>query len=199
MKDPQCLRCGKMLEDAEEEYCEDCRRIPKSFCRGFPAYLYVGGIQKAIYAFKYHNQRDYAAFFAARMHEQVGEAVCRLKVDGLVPVPVHAAKKRKRGYNQAELLAIELGKCWNIPVFTDCLIREKDTAPQKELNDLQRMHNLKNAFKSGTNAVKLNKVLLVDDIYTTGATVEACSRVLTDMGVETVYYTSIAIGKGYTG
>lgn len=193
----RCLKCGKHLDEKDVAYCGDCEKMPKSFVRGYPAFEYTDSIKKALYDFKYKNQRSNAAFFAAGIGNCVGKELNALQVDGIIPVPVHQKKRRKRGYNQAELLAVELGKRLNVPVFSKALVRVIDTNPQKELNDKQRLKNLKNAFKIGENAIKLDKVLLVDDIYTSGATIESCTQVLHEAGVKEVYYTSVAIGKGY--
>lgn len=194
---PRCMRCGKTLEREEDEYCQDCSGIPKSYRRGFPVFVYKEPLKGALYEFKYKNQRQYGVFFADCICGQYGETLRELDLDGLVPVPVHRKRRRGRGYNQAEVLARCLGKQLNLPVYPDYLKRTVDTNPQKKLNDAERMKNLKNAFKIGQNKIKLNQILLVDDIYTSGATVEACTRVLLAAGAETVYYTSVAIGKGY--
>ena len=195
---PYCMKCGKTLEDKEEEYCRDCEAIPKNYTRGFPVFFYKEPLKSALYDFKYKNQRDYAAFFAECMYRYYGSRIKEIGIDGIVPVPVHPRKKRSRGYNQAEILAKEFGKKMKLPVYTDYLIREVDTDPQKELNDKARMKNLKNAFKIGRNKIELKKVLLVDDIYTSGATIEACTRILLSANAEQVFYTSVAIGKGYS-
>lgn len=194
---PRCFRCGKALEGEEKEYCQDCIQMPKSFVRGFPVFEYTGGIKKAIYDFKYNNQRVYGKFFGDCIYSCYGDELKALNIDGMIPVPIHKKKKKIRGYNQAELIAKHLGKRLGIPVFSNLLIRVINTSPQKELNDKARMKNLKNAFIMSANKIKLKKVLLVDDIYTTGATIEACTKVLLASGVEEVYYVSLAIGQGF--
>lgn len=195
---PYCMKCGKTLEHEEEEYCQDCIRISKSYKRGYPVFFYAEPLKSALYDFKYNNRRENAAFFAECMAAHYGKEFEGIGIDGLVPVPVHPHKKRIRGYNQADNLAKELSKRIKIPVYIDYLERKVDTSPQKELNDKARMKNLKNAFQLSKNAIKLNKILLVDDIYTSGATVEACTEVLLNAGVKEIYYTSVAIGKGYS-
>ena len=186
-----------MLEREEEEFCCDCIKIPKSFERNYPVFNYEGEIKDSLYAFKYKNQRGYASFYAGSIANRYGRQIIEKGIGGLVPVPVHKKKKRIRGYNQAELLADSLGKLLNITVYPDYLLRTEATDPQKELDDKQRMKNLKNAFIIGQNDVKLDKVLLVDDIYTSGATMDACSRILYASGVQHVYCTCVAIGRGY--
>lgn len=195
---PCCMKCGKPIDNDEDEYCGDCKKLPKSFKRGFPAFLYEGAIKSSLYDFKYKNQRNYAEFYSRSIMQIYGKQLQSLGVEGIVPVPVSVRKKRIRGYNQAELLAERIGRTLGIPIYPDYLGRSVDTSPQKELNDKERMKNLKNAFKIGQNKIKLKKILLVDDIYTSGATIEACTRVLLSAGAETVYYTSVAIGRGYS-
>ncbi len=194
---PQCFRCGKTVESEDVEFCQDCIRIPKSYVRGYPVFAYSGEIKDAIYDFKYKNQREYASFFADCIYYAYQKVWEGSTFDGIVPVPIHKKKKKIRGYNQAELIAKELGERLATPVYPDFVVRWIPTNPQKELNDKARVKNLKNAFKIGTNTIKLDKVLLVDDIYTTGATIEACTQVLLKAGVKEVFYTSIAIGKGF--
>lgn len=197
IQEPKCFRCGKTIEDEETEYCKDCQNVKKSYIRGYPVFEYSGNIKNAIYDFKYKNQRNYADFFADCIFHAYKKEFEKQKFDGIIPVPVHRKKKKQRGYNQAELIAKELGERLHIPVYEKALVRVVNTNPQKELNDKARMKNLKNAFKLGLNTIELKKVLLVDDIYTTGATIEACTQVLTDAGVLEVYYTSVAIGHGF--
>ena len=194
---PKCMCCGKTIESEEEEYCQDCVAVPKHFEQGFPVFSYREPLKSSIYAFKYKNQREHAEFFADCMFHCYKKEFLRLDLDGIVPVPVHPNKKRKRGYNQAELLAKQLGKRLAVDVFPDYLIRVADTNPQKELNDKERVNNLSHAFQLGKSSQRLKKILLIDDIYTTGATIEACTKVLLSGKAEKVYYTSIAIGKGY--
>ena len=92
---------------------------------------------------------------------------------------------------------MELGRRLEVPVYSGLLVRVADTIPQKELNDRERLENLKRAFHLSKNKVKLKRLLLVDDIYTTGATIEACTQVLLQAGIEEVFYTSVCIGKGF--
>ena len=114
----------------------------------------------------------------------------------MIPVPIHKRKLEKRGYNQAELLATALGKKLDIPVERELLARVVNTEPQKSLDPEHREQNLKKAFQCIEKSVSYKKALLVDDIYTTGATIEACTKGLHAAGIPDVYYTSVAIGTG---
>ena len=96
----------------------------------------------------------------------------RWEIDVIVPIPLHPKKRRYRGFNQAELLVVPLGEALKIPVIPDLLKKKEETSEQKELDRKSRQKNLKKAFKIGPYDVKLSRVLLVDDIFTTGSTVD---------------------------
>ena len=147
--------------------------------------------------FKYKNRREYADFYVKELLERCGETVRAWEADALIPVPLHPKRKRRRGFNQAGLIAEGLGKKLGIPVYGRLLVRVKKTRPQKELSRQERRSNLKNAFQAVQNDVRLRKVILVDDIYTTGSTIDAAAEVLLALGVEKVYFLSICIGRGY--
>ena len=113
-----------------------------------------------------------------------------------MPVPVHPSRKRKRGYNQAELLAGVISRRTGIPVRQDLIVRQKKTVPQKELDEKQRQNNLKKAFKIIKNDVKLDTIVIIDDIYTTGSTINAMATMLHIAGISRIYYAALAIGNG---
>lgn len=194
--EPTCLRCGREIADVESEYCAICAKQPRSFVAGFPAMNYQSPMDESLAAFKYHNQRAFAAFYAQAIWKQHGDKLKSLGIEAIIPVPIHEKKRRKRGYNQAEVLAEALSAYLDVPVDNTLLVRTINTIPQKELNPFQREINLKNAFQSTEKIVNYKKVLLVDDIYTTGATVEACTQRLLEKNIEKIYYTSVCIGSG---
>jgi ComF family protein len=122
--------------------------------------------------------------------------------DILVPVPIHKSKYRERGYNQTEILANGIAKGLNIPVLPHLLIRDKKTLPQKQLSDKERLRNLQEAFILNDKVFseyprKIKSILLIDDIYTTGSTIEACTNVLMRNGIENIYFITLCIGKGF--
>lgn len=192
-----CARCGKPIEDEEQEYCNDCGSLTRSFIRGYPAMEYTDEIRSCLMRFKYGSKKGYAGFLASMIIKSQGTKLLALGADALVPVPVHRTRLKERGYNQAKLLADELSGYLGIPVRDDILLRQHKTLPQKELNNIEREKNLKKAFISRVNKVEYKRVILVDDIYTTGATIEGCTRVLHSIGIPEVFYTSVCIGKGY--
>ncbi len=195
IKEPVCFRCGKPLHKAEQEYCRDCGQREHSFICGRALYVYES-MHSSIYRFKYCDRQEYAIFFGREMAVKLNEFIAQINADGLLPVPISKARYEKRGYNQAELLARELGKQLCIPVFTELVERTKDTLPQKGLNALERQKNLKKAFKIVQNDVKLNTIIIVDDIYTTGSTIDALSKVLLSSGVKKVYFVALALATG---
>ena len=192
---PLCCKCGKRLSDREAEYCGDCGRVKHLFSAGRALYEY-GDIAPALYRFKYGGRREYAGFFAREMAQQMGGFIRSLEPGGLVPVPMYAAKERRRGYNQAALLARALGRELNIPVFPKLVIRNRNTRPLKSLNSEERVNNLKKAFNLAQNGVKLKTIILIDDIFTTGSTIDQVSAVLLSGGCQRVYFATLAIGAG---
>ena len=143
------------------------------------------------------DKEERAAFYAGQIVKRHGLTLQSLGIDALIPIPIHKRKLEKRGYNQAELLADALGKKLDIPVERELLARVVNTEPQKSLDPEHREQNLKNGFSMyRKKCVSYKKVLLVDDIYTTGATIEACTKSLHAAGIPDVYYTSVAIGTG---
>lgn len=197
IESPRCLKCGKPVDNDETEICYDCSRTKHLYSQGVGVWAYTNEIKQSIYRFKYHNKREYGEFYGQEIKKQYGSIIQGWGADVLVPVPLHKSKLRKRGYNQAEIIAVSLGEKMGIPVAPDVLCRKKKTSAQKELNDKERLKNLENAFIITDNDVKYNKVILVDDIYTTGTTIDACARVLMEAGVKEVYYVSLCIGKGF--
>lgn len=200
--EPRCLKCGKHVTISEQEYCYDCVRNNHHYRRGFSAFEYNDVMKHSIAQFKFHYKKEYADFYVEEMVHCFRESVRRINPDVLIPVPIHNSRRRQRGFNQTELLAKGIGKALNIPVVTKLLIRNKKTLPQKQLNNLERVKNLEKAFTFSTiglerDSIKINKAMLVDDIYTTGSTIEACTRVLLENGVKEVYFLSLCIGKGY--
>lgn len=121
------------------------------------------------------------------------------EVDLIIPVPLHRFRYIERGFNQAEIIANELSKVIDKPVLAKCLRRSKNTKPQKDLSDKQRPLNMLKAFKVNnkySDKINSKKILLVDDIYTTGATMDGCAKVLLDNGAREVYFVTVAIGDG---
>lgn len=150
-------------------------------------------MQRAVTRIKYGNRREYVRPFAALLAERYGGELRALGADCIVPVPVHPSRLRIRGFNQAELLAVELSAHLGIPVRPEFLSRTRKTEAQKTLTPDERIRNLTSAFTADLQGETAGTVILADDIYTTGSTVEACSRALLAAGAKRVCFVSICI------
>lgn len=191
---PLCCKCGKKISETKT-LCADCENTERVFDGAVSVFEYNNALKESIYRFKYKNKREYGeafAFMIAENHKKIFEY---WKPDVVIPVPMHEEKKRVRGYNQAEILARETARILGVSLETDTLIRKNKTVPQKELGIKSRYSNLEGAFEA-LKPLDKKKVLLVDDIYTTGATFDSCARVLKSKGASKVYGTSICIGQG---
>lgn len=197
ISEPVCKRCGKPLEEETAECCFDCMRKEHAYRAGTALFVHQGAVRDSVYRFKYKNKREYAYFYARQTAKRRGEWIRRRGIEAIVPIPLHKNRQKERGYNQAELYARFLGRLMGIPVVNHCLVRSVDTRPQKELDDVQRKNNLKKAFKCKKNIVQFRYILLVDDIYTTGSTVDAAAMVLKQAGVQEVFFACISIGMGF--
>lgn len=194
--EPVCKRCGKPLTDERSELCGDCSRKRHYFKQGKAVFLYQKGMKQSMYRFKYAGRREYATYYARVAAENYGVWIKRHGIGLIVPVPMYLPKKRKRGYNQAEVFARSLGAELELPVGAKIIRRVKNTVPQKALNDRQRKDNVKGAFQLDANIVEYSKILLVDDIYTTGSTIDAVAECFLEAGVEEVYFLTACIGEG---
>lgn len=200
--EPKCMKCGKPLDQEEKEFCSDCERKRYHFDKGYALWQYNDKMKSSIAAFKYHSKKEYAIFYVDEIIRRYGKQIKLLKPDAVVPIPIHRSKRLERGYNQADILAKGIGKTLDIRVVSDLLIRNKKTLPQKKLSDIERLHNLAEAFQFNAESAShykkpINKVILIDDIYTTGSTIEACTNVLKLNGVSEVYFIVLCIGKGF--
>lgn len=190
---PRCAQCSKPLPEDEEGLCADCAQTKHAYDKGVALYSYRS-VADSLYRFKYMGRQEYAHFYASRFCARYGAAIRALSPDAIVPVPAHKKREQKRGYNQAALFAREIGRRLRIPVREDLVRRTLPTAPQKELGVTERRNNLKNAFLLARNDVKLKTIIVVDDIYTTGATIDAVAHIFRQCGVRRIYFATIAIG-----
>ena len=201
IREPRCKKCSKPIASGELEYCYDCDSKEFHYSRGISLWLYDEVMKQSIIRFKYKGCKEYVNFYVDEIVKHLGDEIRMITPDVLLPVPVHKTRQRQRGYNQAELLAEELGRQLNIKVKTDVLIRTVKTQPQKELSNVERMKNLEKAFavseKYGSTMSKFHKLMLIDDIYTTGSTIEACAKVLQRAGVKEIYFLTLCIGEGF--
>lgn len=196
-RDPICVTCGKSLpEGTDTVLCSDCRNHRHAFTAARSVWIYEGPVKNALYRFKYSNERVIASVLAEGAAEHLGSWIREIGPDVLVPVPVYRKKYRERGYNQAEVFARALSERTGIPVCSSCLCRVRDTPPQKELGRAGRRRNLIHAFQCRGTGVELKKVMLIDDIYTTGTTADLCADALKKAGAAGVWVLCAAGGRG---
>ena len=196
--EPACGHCGKPLEDEREERCPDCRRRLSPLDRNAALWVYRPQTKAAMMDFKYGGCTTDATYYAdelaARFHGRIRE----WNPDVLVPVPIHRRREWFRGYNQAALLASALGERLRIPM-REVLVRTRGTSPQKEMDPAERRNNLRQVVSVVPELMERDahaRVLLIDDVYTTGATLDACAQTLKDAGTERVYGLTLCIGSG---
>ena len=196
VREPRCMRCGKPLRDETREYCRDCAAHGSSVDQGRGMWLHREPVSGAVYRFKYKNKRNWGRIFAAELAEQYRGQIRAWEIEEMIPIPLHSSRKRKRGFNQSEIVAEALAELTGIPCRTDVLFRIRKTVPQKQLDRVGRRDNLKGAFGVSRGWHACENVLLIDDIYTTGATVQRAAEMLKKAGVQNVYFLTISIGQG---
>lgn len=190
-----CMKCGKPLKDSDREYCSDCLKRNHRFSEAKAVYEYKGSMKESLYRFKYANRRSYAGAYSRDAVMLHGEWIKRIEPKVIIPVPMFEKKKRVRGYNQAEVFGNYLSKYTKIPCVTDVVVRSRNTKPLKTLNPEERKANLRLAFKGVKRFKRKYSILLVDDIFTTGATVDEVSTCLKESGAGEIYCLFICSGK----
>ncbi|MCF0229305.1 MAG: ComF family protein [Parasporobacterium sp.] len=198
---PRCLKCSRPVENDSDELCSSCRRTRKYFDRGAAVMMHDEAARKILYDLKYSNKRDNADMAALEAADRLHEVIRAWNPQVMIPVPLHRKREFERGYNQAELLALKTSgflkkRGISIPVDSRYLKRVRNTAPQKELGLSDRQENIRGSFgmDSGAAGKKYTRVMLVDDIYTSGATLSECASVLRENGTEEIYFLAFSIG-----
>lgn len=193
LRGPLCPGCGRPFPKAAggEHFCGLCLTGHYHFARARAVALYTAPLAQVIHRFKYQGQTHALASFHALL-ALLPEAVAQ-PPELILPVPLHDRKLRQRGFNQAALLARAFFPREKKRVRTDLLRRERDTEPQTSLSGKARRQNLKNAFAlREPGEVRGKRVLLVDDVFTTGTTVNECARVLKKAGAARVEVLTLA-------
>lgn len=185
-----CLKCGKPVAE-NEEYCTECRHRDRSFIRGRGVFLYNAQMKQSLLRYKYYGSREYGKYYAEAICRYAGAEIRNWKPDVIIPVPLHKRKKRMRGFNQAADLARRIGKILRIPVAEDIVYKVRETRSQKKLGADERKRNLRDAFRT-TCPVNGLRIVIVDDVYTTGSTVEAMTECLLENGAEAVFFVTLS-------
>jgi len=186
---PFCPRCGR--PQISGILCPGCVSWSAAIDGIRAPFRFDGVIRQAVYELKYHNIRALAGPLARLNYEYLMSNP--LPGEILVPVPLHRKRLRERGYNQSGLLARELGKLANLPVVDDCLVRQKHTSPQaKTVAVAERHSNVEGAFTCSGSDVHGKTVLLIDDVATSGATLNAGAIALKAAGALSVWGLALA-------
>lgn len=185
-----CNHCGRKVLNASE-YCQSCNGRETHFEKARSVFCYEQPINRLISQFKYGGKRYLATVFSRYMAMLYFENY--YNCDFAIAVPMSKERLKMREYNQAELLAKAVCEIVNIPYRGDIVVKRKETKRQAELDAKERSENLKGSFKIADKAAIDNKrILLIDDIMTTGATVECIARLLKEQGAESVLILTIA-------
>ncbi len=190
-----CRCCGVPREAVIAEVCEQCASGQYDFAQARSFGAYEGALRQVIHLFKYQGMRPLAAPLAERLARVAAqEQWTAAGFQGIVAVPLAPARQRQRGYNQAELLARELGRRLRLSVLKGVCRRVRATPLQTGLTRTQRFENMRGAFGPGPGAalVAERDVLLIDDVFTTGATLSACARAIRQAGAGRVCALTVA-------
>jgi competence protein ComFC len=181
---PLCPRCGK--PQASGILCPACINWQGSIDAIRSPFKFEGVIREAIHQFKYQNLRSLTGLFGLLLKDFWMPDP--LPVDLVVPVPLHSRRLKERGYNQSALLASEFGKIFHLPVFPSGLTRTRYIIPQAQTRSVaERRSNMKQAFVCRDSTLAAKQVLLIDDVSTSGATLDACAEALKTAGAKSVW------------
>jgi len=170
-----CVKCGSLLQ---EDDCPQCKETEFAFDLARSAYAFTGSIQALVHSFKYDGFRSAAGFFARSLLEIPDSAMLEQGFDLVTAVPLHRVRRRERGFNQSELIARQLAKSLALP-YSEPVYRRYNTPSQTLLSRGERIRNLHRAFALRRGAaVEGKNIILVDDVFTTGSTVNEISALL---------------------
>lgn len=195
---PLCQRCGLPFDgDLNREFeCTNCRELPLHFDSARSAVLAQGLVLEVIHRYKYQQATWFEPFLSNLLVNQAQANLSSDRWDVIVPVPLHRVRERERGFNQATRLARRLGQALSIPVNNNLLLRTRATRSQTLLSRRERLKNMKTAFAiNPALSISGQRVVLVDDVFTTGATTSACARVLRARGATAVCVWTVARGN----
>jgi competence protein ComFC len=186
---PVCPLCGR--PQASGILCSDCIRWKAEIDGIRSPYRFEGVIQQAVYQLKYKNLRSIAPMLAGLLYDFM--KLTPVRGDALVPVPLHKSRMRERGYNQSTLLAKELAKLSGLPIIQNSLVKREKSMPQaKSSNVEERKKNVSGVFSIRDGRLTGKAVILIDDVSTSGATLDACARALKEAGALSVWGLTLA-------
>ena len=186
---PLCPRCGK--PQTGEQLCAGCLEWSAAIDGIRSPFRFEGAVREAVHQLKYRNLRALAPLLAGLLNDYLKTNPVSGEV--LVPVPLHRRRLRERGYNQSHLLAEGLSRLCDMPVVADCLVRQKNNPPQARTSTVEeRRDNVIGVFDYRNDQLRGKEVLLIDDVATSGATLDACAAVLKTSGAVSVWALTFA-------
>ena len=191
-----CSWCGKILQEGYgPELCTDCMELDHVFEKGYTCVEYGAAEREILHQFKYKDKAYLGRKLSELMYDRIQSE--ELHPDLLLPVPMFLAKERKRGYNQAAVLAMLLAKAMKKPYNGTVLVRNTETEAMSSLSAAERRRNIQEAFTIPANKREIitdKRILLIDDIFTTGSTADACASTLLEAGASKVWVFTFAAG-----
>lgn len=194
---PFCIRCGRPLSGEEDikTLCPDCLNQSHYFERAWQCCQYQGLTKELIHKFKYERRLFLKGPLVELLDSFTRNYIDYKEIDAIIPVPLHRVKINRRGFNQAALLSEGLSRKLGVDFLISSLLKIKKTRPQANLNKMERLSNIKGAFRAKEDAdLKGKRLLLIDDVFTTGTTADECSKVLTAAGAKAVWVLALARG-----
>ena len=198
IKEPTCKKCGAMISDVNEIYCLRCKNdLLENYEFGFGLLRYNDFVKESLHKIKYDGRKEYIDFYGKCIARKYIDKFIEIDPDFLVPVPIHKHRLVERNYNQSEVLAnsisSELKRLGvDIKVNNDIIFRTKYTKVLNKLDNQDRREELSDAFYT-EDLSNIEKVIIVDDIYTTGTTIDTMAKVLKNAGIKEVYFVVIAV------
>lgn len=191
-----CDTCYNKLPYTGDEFCHGCGN-EKSHCschenesnlsRYYAAFYYQDSAKGGVIYLKSTKNNVFPRLFAEKTAEDINSDPCSIKADYIIPVPLSKLKLRKRGFNQAEVLADALGKRLGIPIYYNALKKSESFIAQHKLSANRRKSNAARLYSAGNDTdIKDKTVIIVDDVMTTGSTLNSCAEILLDMGAKSV-------------
>lgn len=211
-----CSACKNKLSSAEQFVCDHCfhniktvtpAQLQSEFERKFLQEKLISGFQSLlvfekdkefqsiVHELKYNGKFRIGIFLGKLVAINLKEIIQEWDADLIIPVPLHSLKKAERGYNQAYFIAIGVNKILNIPVNQSIIARSRFTESQTTMNLLQRKENIKDAFELRKNKIAGQRIIILDDIITTGATTNECAKILLNANADKVFALSVAIAN----
>ena len=199
--EPYCKKCGAKINDIDSAYCDRCKsqysKTKSNYSFGFGLCRYTNNIKNSLHKIKYDGRYEYLEFYGKLIANIYYKKIKKLNIDAFIPVPIHRERLLSRNYNQAEVLAMHICnhlKNYNIDIKVDneYIIRTKSTKKLNKLSNAERKNELTNAFTIKKHPQYKN-VCIIDDIYTTGSTIENLSGLIKKDTVSNIYFLVIAV------